>query len=113
MSNIRGDFDGVALWNLINSSTNPIDVEYASRLNSAATRYHSVWFTDPVLQAETKQNQAFWYMRWNGEHWNISLFHVPSGANKVSSRLVEDVTEEIEIIEDENWEKVNPEDIIA
>jgi hypothetical protein len=85
-----GDPDGIALWYLMNSSTDKIEQEYIKSVAAAAIKYGKVYFTDIVTQRESKMNnQTTWMMIWdeNKIEWNISLFHIPNGAPRRSKRL--------------------------
>jgi hypothetical protein len=84
---ITGDPDGIKLWNMMSKSDNPAEQEFFQRLNAVAPQAGRVFFSDFVTQLETNQNQTTWKLEWNGENWEIALFHIPEGVNKVSDRI--------------------------
>jgi len=109
---IKGHEAGVRLWNLMASSTDAEEQAYYKRLASAASQFGRVWFTDSVTQRETKKNQTIWSMEWHAQNavWIVDKFLVPDKATEISPRLQE---EEVIEIDDEEWEDINPDDIIA
>lgn len=103
-SNIKGNPEGIKLWNLMASSEDPEEQKYFSRLQTAASKFGSVWFTDIITQRNTSRNQTFFSLKWDEKDklWNVSLFHVPEGASKqIEDRVVDE------------WEDVDPDNIIG
>lgn len=84
MSNLKGDTEGVKLWKMMASSTDDQEQAYFKRVNDAATKYGSAWFTDIVAQRDTGKNQAWFFIAWSKgtSQWSISLFHVPNGESR-------------------------------
>lgn len=111
--NMVGDEYGIRLWELMSKSADTEEQAYFQRLNTAASQYGKVYFTDVVTQRETKKNQTTWELIWDGTNsrWNVSAFLIPSGVDKISDRLKDDVVE-IEV-DDGEWEDIDPDDIIS
>lgn len=100
---IIGDESGIALWNLMRCTEDEVERAYFTHLNSAASEFGSIWFTDSITQRESKSNQTIWGMKWNGEQWEVSRFHIPEGAEAVTARIrgEEPIEESVELdIED-------------
>lgn len=95
---IVGDESGIALWNLMAFTNDEIERAYFTRLNDAAAKFGSIWFTDTVTQRTSNSNQTTWGMKWDGEQWKISLFHIPEGAEKVTARIKGEEPE-VELVE--------------
>lgn len=107
--NMIGDKNGIALWNLMASTDDDLEREYFTRLNGAASKFGSVWFTDIVTQRENKNNQTIWSMKWDGKQWEISRFYVPKGIEVVTERIRGAQAEE-ELIELDNNDILADED---
>ncbi|KKM66240.1 hypothetical protein LCGC14_1483220 [marine sediment metagenome] len=85
--NIIGDKNGIILWNLMASTDDELEREYFTRLNGAASKFGSIWFTDIITQRKSKNNQTIWNMKWDGTQWEISRFYVPKRAKEVTARI--------------------------
>jgi len=88
-TNIIGDPNGMALWNLMSQSQDEYEKDRYNTLINAATKFKSIWFTDVVTQRLTKNAQTVWGMRWDdvNQYWNITKLHIPDGAPEVSDRI--------------------------
>ncbi len=89
MSNIVGNRNGVALWNLMAASDDELEQDYFARLNAAASKFGTVWFNDIVTQRNTRNNQTVWQLTWHADksHWEITKFHTPEGAQESTDRI--------------------------
>ena len=101
MSNMVGNENGIALWNLMAMSNYQEEKDYFVRLNVAASKFGTVWFTDIITQQENKNNQTTWQLSWNHDNnnWNISNFHTPEYAKEVTQRIKDFRYKEIAVIE--------------
>ena len=86
-SRVIGDPDGIKLWSIMSKSDDSSEQEIFKRLNSVAPLSGRVFFSDIVTQRELNSNQTIWKLEWNGKSWEISLFHIPDGAKRVSDRV--------------------------
>jgi hypothetical protein len=86
---IMGDENGIKLWTLICTSKDAREIAYCKQLQSAATQYGKVYFTDFLTQLEQKKNQTIWQMTWHASKnsWVITHFQTPEGADRVTSRI--------------------------
>jgi len=98
-----GDPEGIKLWSLMSSSSDEGEQEYFKRINAAASKYGSVWFTDVVAERKTSSSQAIFSLKWQGKknQWEVATFFIPQGGTKkIGSR-------------DEEWDLVNPDDVVS
>jgi len=100
-TNMVGNENGIALWSLMSSTDDELEKEYFVRLNDAASKFGTVWFTDTITQRETKKNQTTWQLTWLADRsvWEISKFHIPEGVKEASSRIEQYRNQPEEIIE--------------
>lgn len=89
MSNMIGNETGVALWNLMVNTEDELEKAYFARLNTAASQFGTVWFSDTVTQRETKKNQTVWQLTWHADksEWEVTRFHIPDDVKESTQRI--------------------------
>jgi hypothetical protein len=107
---VVGDADGIRLWTLMASTTDAREQDYFRRLQTAASQYGEVYFSDLLTQIETGKNQTTWRMHWVADqnNWNVVVFHVPMGQPKLNERLTPAPSNE----QDTVWENVSTDDLV-
>jgi len=100
-NNMIGNENGVALWNLMSSTEDVLERDYFVRLNSAASKFGTVWFTDTITQRETNKNQTTWQLTWHADRatWEVTKFHIPEGVKEATSRIDNHRNQPEELIE--------------
>lgn len=105
---VIGDTDGIKLWTLMAGSQDAREQQYFRQLQTAASQWGEVYFSDLLTQISTEKNQTTWRMYWDAPQnsWNVVLFHIPEGAERVSPRVTDSETQQ------EAWEDVAVDDLV-